>query len=109
MRRTTGSCPTSCSRPARSRCPTRHGGRDTATPIPSRDGARVSDRTGRVVAIRALVRVEHGAFANVALPSVLRDTGLPARERAQVTDWVYGTLRRQRTLDHLLSPVLDRR
>jgi 16S rRNA (cytosine967-C5)-methyltransferase len=63
----------------------------------------------RGVAIRALVRVEGGAFANVALPATLRASGLGPRDRAQVTDWVYGTLRRRRTLDHLLAPALDRR
>ena len=67
--------------------------------------SRVSSRT---VAIRALVRTEDGAFANVALPAALRDTDLPSRDRAQVTEWVYGTVRWLRTLDHFLGPVLSR-
>ena len=64
--------------------------------------------SSRVVAIRALVRVEDGAFANVALPAALRDTEPPPRDRAQVTEWVYGTIRWQRTLDHFLAPFLTR-
>ena len=55
-----------------------------------------------------LVRVEEGAFANVLLPGLLRTTGMEQRERAQTTELVYGTLRRRRSLDALLEPVLDR-
>ncbi|MGZ6928592.1 MAG: 16S rRNA (cytosine(967)-C(5))-methyltransferase RsmB [Acidimicrobiia bacterium] len=62
----------------------------------------------RAVAIRALVRIEDGAFANVALPAALRATTLDSRGRAQVTDLVYGTVRWQRTLDHFLTPYVDR-
>ena len=68
----------------------------------------VSAASSRVVAIRALVRIEDGAFANVALPAVLRETELEGRDRAQVTEWVYGTVRWQRTLDHFLAPFLSR-
>ncbi len=64
--------------------------------------------SARDVALDVLVRVEDGAFANVALPAVLRGTALDGRARAQVTDWVYGTLRRRRSLDHLLTLALDR-
>ena len=68
----------------------------------------MSARGARDVALDVLVRVEQGAFANVALPAVLRRTSLDARERAQATDLVYGTLRRLRSVDHLLSLALDR-
>ncbi len=64
--------------------------------------------TPREVALEALVRVEEGAYANVLLPGQLRTTGLEQRERAQTTELVYGTLRRRRSLDALLEPVLDR-
>ena len=64
--------------------------------------------TARAVAIRALVRIEDGAFANVALPAALRQSDLDARARAQVTDLVYGTVRWQRTLDHFVAPCVDR-
>ena len=62
----------------------------------------------RATAIRALVRIEDGAFANVVLPALLRETTLESRDRAQVTEWVYGTTRMQRTLDYLLRDSLDR-
>ena len=65
--------------------------------------------TSRAVAIRALLRIEEGAFANVALPALLRESKLVARDRAQVTEWVYGTVRWQRTLDHFLTSSVDRR
>lgn len=68
----------------------------------------MSARTARDVALEALVRVDDGAYANVMLPSLLRGTDLDARARAQATDLVYGTLRRRRSLDALLVPVLDR-
>lgn len=64
--------------------------------------------TARGVALEALVRVEAGAYSNVLLPSLLRDARLSARDRGQATDLVYGTLRRQRALDHLLDFALDR-
>lgn len=62
----------------------------------------------RALAIRALVRIEDGAYANVVLPALLRDSDLAARDRAQVTEWVYGTVRMQRALDHQIAPSLDR-
>ncbi|MBK5289884.1 MAG: 16S rRNA (cytosine(967)-C(5))-methyltransferase RsmB [Acidimicrobiia bacterium] len=62
----------------------------------------------RTLAIRALVRIEDGAYANVVLPALLRASDLPARDRAQVTEWVYGTVRMQRALDYQLGPCLDR-
>ena len=62
----------------------------------------------RALAIRALVRIETGAYANVVLPPLLRESTLSARDRAQVTEWVYGATRRQRTLDHMLRPCVDR-
>lgn len=64
--------------------------------------------TPREIALDVLVRVEEGAFANVLLPGLLRTTGMEQRERAQTTELVYGTLRRRRSLDALLEPVLDR-
>jgi 16S rRNA (cytosine967-C5)-methyltransferase len=64
--------------------------------------------TSRDLALVALVRVEEGAYANVMLPGLLRGSGLDPRARGHVTDLVYGTLRRRRSLDALLEPVLDR-
>ncbi len=72
------------------------------------NAARKRIETPREVALDALVRVEEGAFANVLLPTLLRSSGMEQRERAQTTELVYGTLRRRRSLDALLEPVLDR-
>jgi len=47
----------------------------------------------RVVALDALVRVEDGAYAHVAVPAMLAQTSLTDRDRAFVTDLVYGTVR----------------
>jgi 16S rRNA (cytosine967-C5)-methyltransferase len=52
----------------------------------------------------ALVRVEAGAYSHVLVPELLRDSDLSARDRAFVTDLVYGTLRARRRLDALLEP-----
>ncbi|MGH8985922.1 MAG: 16S rRNA (cytosine(967)-C(5))-methyltransferase RsmB [Acidimicrobiia bacterium] len=62
----------------------------------------------RGVALDVLVRVDDGAYSNLLLGSVLRNSRLDGRDRAFVTDLVYGTLRRRRALDHALAPVLDR-
>jgi 16S rRNA (cytosine967-C5)-methyltransferase len=62
----------------------------------------------RVLAIDALVRVEQGAYSNLALPAMLRASSLSARDRAFATSLVYGTIRRHRALDHLLDMVTDR-
>jgi 16S rRNA (cytosine967-C5)-methyltransferase len=64
--------------------------------------------SSRELAFAALLRVEDGAYSNVLLPAMLRESALDARDRAFATDLVYGTLRRQRALDHLLASVADR-
>ena len=66
------------------------------------------EATTRRVACDALVRVEDGAYSHVLLPTMLRRSKLQARDRAQVTDLVYGTLRAQRRLDDLLERVSAR-
>lgn len=62
----------------------------------------------RAIAVEVLVRVEGGAFSHILLPEALRKQSLDARDRAFVTDLVYGTLRMQRLLDALLAPVVSR-
>lgn len=64
------------------------------------------------MAIEALVRVEGGGYSNLVLPGLLRASGLDSRDRALVTDLVYGALRQQGQADHLLAgashrPLLD--
>jgi 16S rRNA (cytosine967-C5)-methyltransferase len=62
----------------------------------------------RGVALTALARVEAGAYANVALPAILRRSPLDVSGRAWVTDAVYGTVRWQRRLDHHLAAASSR-
>ena len=65
--------------------------------------------TTRAVARDVLLRVEDGAYSNLVLPEALRRTGLSTRDRAFVTDLVYGTLRARRRLDDRLATHLRRR
>lgn len=61
----------------------------------------------RRTALEVLARVEdEGAYANLALPNALSRSGLPERDRSLVTDLVYGTLRRRRSVDHLADRFL---
>jgi 16S rRNA (cytosine967-C5)-methyltransferase len=62
----------------------------------------------REVAIDALVRIEDGAYANLVLPGALRRQDLDPRDRAFVTDLVYGTVRRRASVDFLVGLALDR-
>jgi 16S rRNA (cytosine967-C5)-methyltransferase len=59
----------------------------------------------RDLALRALERVEQGAYANLALPALLRRSDLNPSERAAVTDLVYGSLRMRGALDFALAPL----
>ncbi|MFI5045994.1 MAG: 16S rRNA (cytosine(967)-C(5))-methyltransferase RsmB [Acidimicrobiia bacterium] len=62
----------------------------------------------RLLALDALVRIEDGAYAQVLLPEMLRSSQLDTRDRAFVTDLVYGTVRAQRRLDDLLGRASKR-
>src|SRR2546430_5287926 len=64
--------------------------------------------SSRETAFAALLRVEDGAYSNVVLPAMLRDSALDPRDRAFATELVYGTLRQQRALDYLLGLSADR-
>ncbi|MBO9540664.1 16S rRNA (cytosine(967)-C(5))-methyltransferase RsmB [bacterium] len=57
--------------------------------------------TPRAQALKILIDVEQrGAFANLALQGL---SGISPRDRALITELVNGTVRRRRTLDHVLS------
>jgi len=61
----------------------------------------------RRVAIDAIVRIdEGGAYANVVLPKLLAETELEPRDKAFVTELVYGSTRRKRALDHVVDRFL---
>ena len=61
----------------------------------------------RSVAIEALTGIESsGGYANLQLGPVLARSGLDERDRRFVTELVYGTLRRRRSLDYLVDRFL---
>src|SRR5262249_11768858 len=66
------------------------------------------DDAPRRTALDALVRVEEGAFAHILVPEMLRNRRYSSRDRGLVTELVYGTIRMQRAVDHLLDPVSAR-
>lgn len=62
----------------------------------------------RRTALAVLARVQdEGAFANLALPAELSRGGLDPRDRALVTDLVYGTLRMRRACEFLVNRFLS--
>lgn len=63
----------------------------------------------RRLAIKALVRVEtDSAYANVLLPKMLTETELSSRDKALVTELVYGSTRRKRSHDYVIDKFLVR-
>jgi 16S rRNA (cytosine967-C5)-methyltransferase len=64
--------------------------------------------SSREIARDALVRVDEGAYSNLLLPAMLRESSLDDRDRAFATDLVYGTLREQRALDYFLGQLSNR-
>ncbi len=88
--------------------PPRRRGRGRA-PDRGRKPAADPGVAARKLAITALTRIAvDGAYANLALPALLAESGLDQRDRALVTDLVYGTTRRQRACDHLIERFLMR-
>lgn len=62
----------------------------------------------RRTALEVLARVEEdGAYANLVLGPTLDRSDLSREDRGFVTDLVYGTLRRQRSCDHLVDRFLS--
>ncbi|MGH1505194.1 MAG: transcription antitermination factor NusB [Acidimicrobiales bacterium] len=83
-----------------------HGGRGGA----GGDRAAGSGNSGvaaRRAAIDALVRIEEtGAYANLLLPKLLERKQLERRDRAFVTELVYGTTRMRRACDFVVDRFL---
>ena len=58
----------------------------------------------REVALNIINRVlEEGAYSNLVLSKELNDSDLNEKDRALVTELVYGTIRRKKTLDIIIS------
>lgn len=87
-------------------------GRGTPGPNGRRGGGGTESAVldARAVAIDVLARIDaQGAYANLLLPAVLAESTLDERDRAFVTDLVYGTTRMRRACDHLVDRfVIDR-
>jgi 16S rRNA (cytosine967-C5)-methyltransferase len=65
--------------------------------------------TSRQVAWDLLRRIDmDGAFANLAVPEALAHADLSERDRAFVTELVYGTTRMRRACDHLIDRFVIR-
>ncbi len=62
----------------------------------------------RAIALEALRRIDDGAYANLVVPALLSRSGLEERDRAFVTELVYGTTRMLRACDWLLERFLFR-
>ena len=60
----------------------------------------------RAVALRALERIDRGAYANLALPGLLERARLAPADRRLVTELVYGTTRMRRACDWLVDRFL---
>jgi len=63
----------------------------------------------RQLAFIALRAVHRGAYADAALDRVLRQTNLSAADRRLVTELVYGSVRRMRSLDALIDQLAKKR
>ncbi|MBK1987789.1 16S rRNA (cytosine(967)-C(5))-methyltransferase [Sphaerospermopsis aphanizomenoides BCCUSP55] len=63
----------------------------------------------RQVAFIALKEVHRGAYADVALDRVLQKYKLPDNDRRLMTELVYGSVRRQRTLDAIIDQLATKK
>lgn len=80
--------------------------RTDSTRTGSRDPASVGSSPRRI-AIEAVARIEgEGAYANLVVPAMLERSGLDRRDRAFVTELVYGATRMRRACDWLVDRFL---
>lgn len=63
------------------------------------------DSPARQLTFETLQAIERGAYADVALHRAFSRQSLEGRDRALVTELVYGSIRRQRTLDALIDAL----
>jgi 16S rRNA (cytosine967-C5)-methyltransferase len=64
--------------------------------------------TPRYLALQALRAIQKGIFADIALEQALHQLGSSDVDRRFVTELVYGTIRRQRTLDTIINQLADK-
>jgi 16S rRNA (cytosine967-C5)-methyltransferase len=75
----------------------------------ARDAPDAADvRSARALALRALLEVDDGAYANLAVPRLLDHAELATRDRAFVTELAYGTTRMRRACDWLVDRFVTR-
>lgn len=66
-------------------------------------------QSARIAAFDVLTRIwRDGAYTNIALQHALTNSSLDPRDRALCTEIVYGTVRRQLTIDAVIQPFLKR-
>ena len=65
--------------------------------------------SSRQQALIALRDVHKGAYADVALDRAIRKVDLPDNERRLVTELVYGSVRRLRTLDFIIDELAKKK
>jgi 16S rRNA (cytosine967-C5)-methyltransferase len=63
--------------------------------------------SAREVALRALLDIDEGAYANLAVPKLLDQSDLEPRDRAFVTELAYGTTRMRRACDWLVDRFVN--
>lgn len=63
----------------------------------------------RQLALLTLRAIQRGAFADVALDKTLNQSHLTASDRRLLTELVYGSVRRQRTLDALIDQLASKK
>ncbi len=71
-----------------------------------RDGRSDPARRAAYQVLRAVA--DRDAYANLVLPSTLREHGLSGRDAAFATELAYGTLRRRGTWDAVIAGCVDR-
>ena len=82
----------------------RPSGSRSTTRTPEAKPADAGGVAARRVALDALLRIDReGAYANLVLPGVLARSDLDERDRAFVTELVYGTTRMRRACDWLIE------
>jgi 16S rRNA (cytosine967-C5)-methyltransferase len=68
----------------------------------------LSTTNARQLAWQVLKQVQRGAFADVALDRVLANANVTVLDRKLATELVYGSIRRQRTLDALIDQLAQK-